>query len=834
MAFDEEGQAADKKRKVEICTRAYKILTGPKVQFPPEDIIFDPNILTICTGMEEHNNYAVDFIEATKVIKATLPHCRVSGGLSNLSFSFRGTEVIRQAMHSAFLYHAINAGLDMAIVNAGALPVYTAIDKKLLDLCEDAIFNRTPDATEALLKRAQWEAENAKGEKKKDASAELEWRKQPVNERLSYALIKGITDFIETDVEEARQKTTRPLEVIEGPLMKGMSEVGDLFGSGKMFLPQVIKSARVMKKAVAYLIPFMEKEKAERKALEQKKAGSFQLSVCLRCGRTFANSAVVTEHQGKTGHKNELKSSAAIKPQQFPDFVKSQLASSTSAEVKGPEELEDRGAGVVVIATVKGDVHDIGKNIVSVVLGCNNFKVIDLGVMTPLEKILAKAIEVKADIVGLSGLITPSLDEMVYVAKEMERRKMKIPLLIGGATTSKMHTAVKIAPQYTAPTIHVLDASRSVVVVSSLLDAHNKDDYVSDIREEYDLIRKEHYSNQQEKKYATLKQARDNKFLIDWVKEPAPVKPTFLGEKVFLKYPLESLVSYIDWNPFFQLWGIRGKYPNRDYPKIFDDKTVGPVAKQLHSNALTLLKKIIQEKKIEARGIVGFYPANSVGDDIEIYKDEKRSEVLCTFHTLRQQALKEDPDMKYFALSDFIAPKSSGVKDYLGMFAVSTGFGVDQLAKSFEVGELDDYKSINTKALADRLAEAFAEKMHEDIRKMYWGFAPQEHFTTSELIKVKYQGIRPAPGYPSQPDHTEKKIMWNLLRVKEKTGIELSESLAMMPASSVSALVFASKQAQYFGVGNITKDQVEDYSKRIGYTLEETERWLQPNLAYEI
>lgn len=769
MAFDEEGQAATKDDKIRICKRAYDILVD-KVGFPPHDIIFDPNILTICTGIPEHNNYAVDFIEATREIKRLCPGCHISGGLSNLSFSFRGLEHIREVMHSVFLYHAIKAGMDMAIVNAGALPVYSDIPKDLLELCENAILNTSPEATEKLLARAEADKENKVSGAVKDPKKAEEWRSLPVGERLAHALVKGIVDYIVQDTEEARQSLPRPLHVIEGPLMSGMSVVGDLFGQGKMFLPQVIKSARVMKTAVAYLIPFMEKEKEEAKQ------------------KALAEGIATAE---SVSH-----------------------------------------AGTVIMATVKGDVHDIGKNIVGVVLGCNNYRVVDLGVMCSCDKILKAAEEEKADVIGLSGLITPSLDEMVTVAKEMQRRKMNVPLLIGGATTSKMHTAVKIAPQYTSPVIHVLDASRSVVVVSSLLDPNNKQDYVTEVSEQYEDLRQEHYEGLEERKYVTLDYARAHKLKVDWVHEPATHKPSFLGTRV-VEYALNDLVAYIDWNPFFAVWQLRGKYPNRNFPKIFDDATVGKQAKQTYDEANVMLKEIIDGKKLTARGIVGFYPCNSNDtDDIILYKDESRTEVLTTLHTLRQQAMKEDSDMPYLAMSDFIVPVSVGRTDYIGLFAVGV-FGTDEITKQYDAA-LDDYKSIMAKALADRFAEALAEKLHLDIRRELWGYSPNEQMDTKDLLEVKYQGIRPAPGYPSQPDHTEKSTMWKFMNIAEQTKIELSESLAMLPAAAVSALVFASRHSSYFAVGKIQKDQITDYANRKKMPVEEIEKWLSANLSYDV
>jgi len=757
MAFDEQGQAADRDRKVEICQRSFKILVHT-VGFNPNDVIFDPNILTIATGIEEHNNYGKDFIEATELIKRTCRGCRVSGGVSNFSFSFRGKEFIREAMHSVFLYHAITSGMDMGIVNAGCLPVYDDIPKDLLKLCEDLLWNVDPEGTEKLLEYAQNNAPGAKAETVVD-----EWRNKKVEERLEYSLIKGIDKFVVEDTELARQNTQlypRPLNVIEGPLMRGMSIVGDLFGAGKMFLPQVIKSARVMKKAVAHLIPFMETEREEQLRLS-----------------------------GAAGND------------------------------------DDRFAGTVVLATVKGDVHDIGKNIVGVVLGCNNFKVIDLGVMVPCERILQTVLEERADILGLSGLITPSLDEMIHVAKEMERLELKIPLLIGGATTSKQHTAVKIAPRYSEPAIHVLDASRSVVVCSSLMDPTAKEDYTEDIREEYEEVREDHYENLREKKYLSLEKAQELRFKVE---EFQPVEPSFLGTKVFKDFSLKKLIPYIDWKPFFDVWQLRGKYPNGRYPKLFKDETVGKEAEKMFNEAQRMLENIIQNNLLRATGIVGFYKANSNGDDI-VVKDE-RGKILETFFGLRQQAEKESKD--FTCISDFLAPESSGIQDYIGAFAVTTGFGCDEACRKFEE-EFDDYNSILFKALADRLAEAFAEELHEKVRTELWGYNRAESLKNEDLLKIKYTGIRPAPGYPVQPDHTEKLTMWRLMEVKEKTGIELSESLAMLPAASVSGLYFAHPKSHYFAVGKIQRDQVEDYSRRKGQSVSETERHLSVNLAYE-
>ncbi|GJP84050.1 hypothetical protein CLOP_g14142 [Closterium sp. NIES-67] len=765
MAFDEEGQAATEEDKVRICQRAYNMLVD-EVGFNPEDIIFDPNILTIATGLEEHANYAVDFFRATTRIKALCPGAKISGGVSNISFSFRGNEPVRRAFHSVFLYHAIKAGMDMGIVNAGQIDIYDDIPKELLDHVEDCVLNRRPDATERMLELAARLDPKAGGGA--DKSEKDAWRELPVEKRLAHSLVKGIDQYVVADVEEARTcgQYVRPLHIIEGPLMDGMNVVGDLFGAGKMFLPQVIKSARVMKRAVAHLIPFMEKEKEE-------------------------------------------------------------------ARLANPEVEQAANAGTVVIATVKGDVHDIGKNIVAVVLGCNNYKVVDLGVMVPCAKILDACREHKADVVGLSGLITPSLDEMVTVAKELEREGFKIPLLIGGATTSRMHTAVKIEPVYSGATIHVLDASRSVPVVSSLLDPTATDDFVTDVRETYAELREEHYAGLQDRKYVPIGKARELKFQIDWkLPENLPAVPNVLGTKVYKDYPInEELISAIDWNPFFQVWQLRGRYPNRGYPKIFNDETVGQEAKKLFDDAQAMLRDIVENKKLTVRGIVGIYPANSVGDDIVLYKDESRSEVVETMHTLRQQAEKEN-DEPYMALSDFIAPATTGVKDYLGMFVVSSGFGLEEMVQKFKEDN-DDFSYIMAEAIADRLAEAAAEVLHREVRKEVWGFAKEEDLSVDELLKVKYQGIRPAPGYPSQPDHTEKPVMWKLMEVEEETGIQLTESMAMLPAASVSGLIFAAPKSQYFAVGKILGDQVGDYAQRKGMPVAEAEKWLGPMLNYE-
>ncbi|MFA6085102.1 methionine synthase [Mucilaginibacter sp.] len=752
MAFDETGQADSLERRKEICERSYRILVD-KVGFPPQDIIFDPNILTVATGLEEHNNYAVDFIEATRWIKQNLPYAKVSGGVSNISFSFRGNNTVREAMHSAFLYHAIGAGLDMGIVNAGMLEVYEEIPKNLLELVEDVLLNRRDDATERLVEFA--DTIKSKG---KEIVRDEEWRKDPVEKRLSHALVKGIIEYLDDDVEEARQKFAKPLEVIEGPLMDGMNVVGDLFGAGKMFLPQVVKSARVMKKAVAYLLPFIELEKQR----------------------------VIDAGEDSSGSR--------------------------------------ANAGKILMATVKGDVHDIGKNIVGVVLACNNFEVIDLGVMVPAQRIIEEAKKHDVDIIGLSGLITPSLDEMVHFAKEMERQGFTIPLIIGGATTSRIHAAVKVAPNYSGPAIHVLDASRSVTVCSSLMNKDNRDGYIQGIKDEYAKAREAHANKKSDKRFVSIEEARGQKCQIN-LNGSVPSKPTLVGTKVFEAYPLEELVPYIDWTPFFHTWELRGSYP-----KIFNDKYVGVEAKKLYDDAQALLKKIVDEKLLRANGVIGFWPANSVGDDIEIYTDDTRQHLLTRIHTLRQQAekVKGEP---YYALSDFIAPKESGVPDYWGGFAVTTGIGCDELVAEFEKDH-DDYNSIMAKALADRLAEAFAEKMHELVRKEYWGYAKAEQLDTDELIKEEYQGIRPAPGYPACPDHTEKTTLFEILKAEDNAHMHLTESLAMMPAASVSGFYFAHPEARYFGLGKISKDQVEDYAKRKNMSLETVERWLGPNINY--
>nr|WP_236774913.1 methionine synthase [Agrobacterium tumefaciens] len=749
MAFDEVGQADTYERKVEICSRAYKLLTE-KAGLSPEDIIFDPNVFAVATGIEEHNNYGVDFIQATKTIRETMPLTHISGGVSNLSFSFRGNEPVREAMHAVFLYHAIQVGMDMGIVNAGQLAVYDNIDPELREACEDVVLNRRDDATERLLEVA----ERFRGTGAKDTKVQdLSWRELPVEKRLEHALVNGITEYIEADTEEARQKAERPLHVIEGPLMAGMNVVGDLFGSGKMFLPQVVKSARVMKQAVAVLLPYMEEEKRQNGGAERSAAGK------------------------------------------------------------------------VLMATVKGDVHDIGKNIVGVVLACNNYEIIDLGVMVPTTKILETAIAEKVDVIGLSGLITPSLDEMVHVAAEMERQGFDIPLLIGGATTSRVHTAVKIHPRYEAgQAIYVTDASRAVGVVSALLSAEQKPAYIDGIRSEYAKVAEAHARNEREKQRLPLSRARENAHKIDWSAYSA-VKPQFFGTRVFETYDLEELSRYIDWTPFFQTWELKGRFP-----AILDDEKQGEAARQLYSDAQAMLKKIIEENWFRPRAVIGFWPANAVGDDIRLFTDESRGEELATFFTLRQQLSKRDgrPNV---ALSDFVAPVDSGVADYVGGFVVTAGIEEVAIAERFERAN-DDYSSILVKALADRFAEAFAERMHERVRKEFWGYAPQENFNGDELIGEAYAGIRPAPGYPAQPDHTEKKTLFALLDATNAAGVELTESYAMWPGSSVSGIYIGHPESYYFGVAKVERDQVLDYARRKDMPVEEVERWLGPVLNY--
>ncbi len=747
MAFDEDGQADTIERKVDICERAYRILTQ-QVGFRPQDIIFDPNIFAVATGIEAHNDYAVNFIEATRQIKARCPGAMVSGGVSNISFSFRGNNVVREAMHAAFLYHAIRAGMDMGIVNAGMIEVYDDIPDDLLERVEDVLFNRREDATERLTEFA----ESVKGDGGRTLKKDDSWRELELEPRITHALVRGITDYIEADVEEARQQLPSPLNVIEGPLMDGMNVVGDLFGEGKMFLPQVVKSARVMKKAVAYLTPYIEAQKA---------AG------------------------------------------------------------------EDSAKGRVLLATVKGDVHDIGKNIVGVVLGCNNYEIIDMGVMVPADKILAKAKEVGADIIGLSGLITPSLDEMVHVAKEMERQGFTIPLLIGGATTSKTHTAVKVEPQYSGPVVHVLDASRSVSVVSNLLSKEEgqRSNYVLDIRQEYERVRELRGNRKSNKKYHTLKKARTHQLDLEW-EQPAPV-PQQLGIQVFEDYAIEELTEYIDWTPFFTSWQLKGKFP-----AILEDEVVGTEAQKLYNDARSMLRQIIDEGWLQAKAIFGLFPANRTGSEtVTVYADEKREEAKAVFQFLRQQRQKA-PGQPNLSLSDYIRPAEHG-PDYMGAFAVTAGAGIEDHVKRFEA-EHDDYHAILLKALADRLAEALTERLHQRVRQEFWGYAPKECLDNNALIAEKYEGIRPAPGYPACPEHTEKGTLWQLLQVEEHIGISLTESYAMYPAASVSGYYFAHPASKYFGLGRVSKDQVEDYAKRKGFTVEEAEKWLAPVLNYDV
>ncbi|TFZ67095.1 methionine synthase [Hymenobacter sp. UV11] len=744
MAFDENGQADSYERRIAICQRSYDIL-NKEVGFPADDIIFDPNILTVGTGLEEHRNYALDFIAAVKWIKENLPGVRTSGGVSNISFSFRGNDVVREAMHAAFLYHAIRAGLDMGIVNAGQLAVYDEISKDLLELCEDVLLNRRADATERLVDFAETVKQKGKVEVVADA-----WRSLPVAERLQHALVRGITEFIDQDTEEVRQQVGRPLDVIEGPLMSGMNVVGDLFGAGKMFLPQVVKSARVMKKAVAYLQPYLEAEK---------------------------------------------------------------------------EGAARQTAGKILLATVKGDVHDIGKNIVGVVLACNNFEIVDLGVMVPLERILDEAQKQGADIIGLSGLITPSLDEMVYVAREMEKRKLTTPLLIGGATTSRLHTAVKIAPSYSGSAVYVNDASRSVGVAASLLGS-GKDTYTQTIKDEYAAMREDHASRQRDKNYLSIKAARANGYHADW--ETTPItKPSFLGTQVLDNYPLDELARYIDWTPFFHTWELKGRYP-----RILEDDNLGEAARRLFEDAQKMLAEVIADKSLTARAVLGFWPANTKDyDTIEIYEDDSRQQVRDEFFTLRQQGEK-GPGVHNVAFSDYLAPKETGRADYLGGFAVTAGLGIEKLIEKYEADH-DDYSSIMIKALADRLAEAFAERLHQRVREEFWGYSPNENLSGEELIKEEYRGIRPAPGYPGCPDHTEKITLFKLLDAEKQTGIILTENLAMYPTAAVSGMYYAHPAARYFGLGKIGADQVADIAERKHMPLPELERWLMPNLNYD-
>ena len=748
MAFDENGQADTYERRISICKRAYDILVE-KVKFAPQDIIFDPNIFPVATGIDEHRNYALDFFRAAKWIRANLPHAHVSGGVSNVSFSFRGNQKVREAMHAAFLYHAIQNGMDMGIVNPTMLEVYDEIDKELLERVEDVLLNRRDDATERLLEFA----ESVKGSVKKKEQDDA-WRSGTVEERLTHALVKGIIDFIDQDTEEARQKYGKPLNVIEGPLMSGMNVVGDLFGSGKMFLPQVVKSARVMKKSVAYLEPYLQAEK-------------------------------------------EL----------------ARLANNGIAEGKTPR---------ILLATVKGDVHDIGKNIVGVVLACNNYDVVDLGVMVPSEKIIDAAKKEKVDIVGLSGLITPSLDEMVHVAKEMQREKMDIPLLIGGATTSRIHTAVKIDPVYTGPVVHVLDASRSVPVASELISKQTRAGFQTKVKDEYAKLRVDHENRRQTKNLISLDEARANRTKIDW-ENTVFTKPTFLGRRELIAYPLDEIRKYIDWTPFFQTWMLAGRYPG-----IFQDEVVGTEAKKLFDDANRMLDLIVKDKLLQANGVIAFFPASASGDDVVLYTNEEYNAKIATVHFLRQQN-KKAKDLPNFSLADFVSTEKG--HDYFGMFAVTAGIGLEKLVEKHKKAH-DDYSEIMAKALADRLAEAFAECLHEKVRKEFWGYAKDEKLSSEELIAEKYAGIRPAPGYPACPDHTEKESLFELLRAGN-VGIELTESFAMYPAAAVSGYYFSHPESRYFGLGKIEKDQVKDYAERKGMTVETVERWLAPVLAYD-
>src|SRR4051812_12905750 len=743
MAFDEKGQADTAERKVDILTRAYRLLTE-EVGFPPEDVIVDPNIFAIATGIEEHNRYAVEYFEATRRLKETLPHARVSGGVSNVSFSFRGNDRVREAIHSVFLYHAIAAGMDMGIVNPAQLAIYDDIEPDLLEHVEDVVLARRPDATERMLELSARVGGFAGTRKVEDVA----WRKLPVRERLVHALVEGIDAFIVDDTEEARVEAEHPIEIIEGPLMDGMNVVGDLFGSGKMFLPQVVKSARVMKKAVAHLVPYLEAEK---------------------------------------------------------------------------DPTQTRARGRVVMATVKGDVHDIGKNIVGVVLQCNNYEVVDLGVMVPAAKILDTARELDADIVGLSGLITPSLEEMSFVASEMEREGFEIPLLIGGATTSRTHTAVKIEPKYHGPVVHVLDASRAVGVASSLLDPNARDQFAATVRTEYETVRRDRGDRQEREARHPYEEARRHRLAIDWTGVNAP-RPSFIGVRTLDDYPLAELVERIDWTPFFTTWELRGHYP-----EIFDDPKVGEAARSLHRDALAMLARIVDGKLLRASAAFGFWPANSVGDDIELYTDDSRANVRAVIHTLRQQMVKP-PGRPNLALADFTAPKETGVADYVGAFVVTAGHGVDELAAEYEAAH-DDYSSILVKALADRLAEAFAERLHERVRRELWGYAPDEALDNAALIAARYQGLRRAPGYPACPDHTEKGPLLELLESKQRAGVTATESFAMVPGAAVSGYYFWNPQSQYFGLGRIGRDQLEDYAARKGMTVDEAARWLASNLA---
>ncbi|WP_282787437.1 vitamin B12 dependent-methionine synthase activation domain-containing protein [Flavobacterium croceum] len=874
MAFDEVGQADTYERRIEICKRSYTILVD-KVGFPPEDIIFDPNIFPVATGMEEHRKNALDFFLATKWIRENLPYAHVSGGVSNVSFSFRGNDKVREAMHASFLYHAIKHGMTMGIVNPEMLEIYDEIDPELLQHVEDVLLDRRDDATERLLNLA----ESFKGDVKSNEKAVAEWRNGSVQSRLTHSLVKGIDEYIEIDVEEARLQVDKPIEVIENYLMNGMNVVGDLFGSGKMFLPQVVKSARVMKKAVAYLLPHISppapkggvyrqswktaspalykilKDKAKEMRNKPTEAEKMLWNVLSNKGLdgvkfrrqhiigeyivdfVCLEKRVVIEVDGYVHNIPEQKEHDKQRTEWLEqngfkvirysnnqvlydlvstiESIRKELSTSMIAPPSGAG-----GAGRILLATVKGDVHDIGKNIVSVVLACNNFEIIDLGVMVPPEKIIETAVKENVDIIGLSGLITPSLDEMVYLAKELEKLNIKIPIMIGGATTSRAHTAVKIAPEYKSTVVHVNDASRAVTVASNLLQPETRTQYAFDLKKEYSKLREDYLNRSKEKNFLTLEEARKNKLKIDW-NAYQPVQPNCIGTKT-IEVELSELVDYIDWTPFFQSWELYGKYP-----AILADEVVGEQATHLFNDAQNMLAKIIDEKWFTAKGIVGIFPANTIyDDDIELKTNNQES---TTFLTLRQQSQKTD-GVPNIALADFIAPKDTGIQDYIGCFCVTTGFGVDEKAKAYEK-QLDDYNAILVKALADRLAEAFAEYLHEKVRKEIWGYAIDENLSNEELIKENYKGIRPAPGYPACPDHLEKPTIWKLLEVEEKIGVTLTESMAMWPAASVSGYYFANPQSKYFGLGKIKHDQVESYAKRRGISIEEANKWLAPNRA---
>ncbi|WP_258932571.1 vitamin B12 dependent-methionine synthase activation domain-containing protein [Flavobacterium oreochromis] len=878
MAFDEVGQADTYERRIEICKRSYDVLVQ-KVGFPAEDIIFDPNIFPVATGMEEHRRNAIDFFLATKWIRENLPYANISGGVSNVSFSFRGNDKVREAMHSAFLYHAINHGMTMGIVNPEMLEIYDEIDKELLEYVEDVLLDRRDDATERLLAFA----ENLKGDVKSNEKAVAEWRNGSVQERLTHSLVKGLDEFIEIDVEEARQQVARPIEVIENHLMNGMNVVGDLFGSGKMFLPQVVKSARVMKKAVAYLLPYIEASKRPpapkggvKTAQHWQTANPYNYGLLKQFAKEMRNKPTEAEKvlwQALSGKQLEgfkfrrqhiigdyiadfvcLKENLIIEVDglihQLPDkivrdeertnWLRSEgyhVIRFTNEEVlfqldKVLKEIHASliappsgggGAGKVLMATVKGDVHDIGKNIVSVVLACNNFEIIDLGVMVPPEKIIETAVKENVDIIGLSGLITPSLDEMVYLAKELDKLNIKIPVMIGGATTSRAHTAVKIAPEYQSTVVHVNDASRAVTVASNLLQEEVKEEFAKSLRAEYDNLREGYLSRGREKNFLSIADARKNKFQIDW-NNYQPLKPNFTGVKQ-VDVDLDVLVPYIDWTPFFQSWELYGKYP-----AILTDEVVGEQATNLFLDAQNMLEKIISEKWFSAKGILGIFPANTVNDDdIEVLETTNNKQQTTNFLTLRQQSQKT-AGAPNIALADFVAPKETGIQDYMGCFCVTTGFGVDEKAKEYETN-LDDYNSILVKALGDRFAEAFAEYLHERVRKEIWGYASDENLTNEELIKETYKGIRPAPGYPACPDHLEKPTIWKLLDVENQIGVKLTESMAMWPAASVSGYYFANPQSKYFGLGKIKQDQVEDYAKRRNISIEKATKWLAPSIS---